>query len=69
MNVSRAKITLKITLSLGFLFYVESIEEFKLDTFCINNCETSYEMVVLCITGKVSNYLRHYANLVRFLPQ
>ena len=69
MNVSQAKITLKITLSLSFLFYVESIKEFKLDTFRINDGEMSYEMVVLCVTRKVSNYLRHYANLVPLLPQ
>ena len=54
INVSRAKITLKITLSLSFLFYVKSIKEFKLDTFRINDRRMSYEVVVLCVTGKVS---------------
>ena len=31
--------------------------------------EMFYEMVALCVSGKVSNYFRHYANLVHFLPQ
>ena len=43
---------------------VASIEEYKLDTFRITGREMFYEMVALCVTGKVSNYFRHYANLV-----
>ena len=39
MNVSRAKITLKLTLSLRFFLYVAGIKEYKLDTFCITDCE------------------------------
>ena len=49
MSVSQAKITLKLTLSLSFLFYVVGIKEFKLDTFRITDHEMFYEMVVLCI--------------------
>ena len=45
------------------------IEEHKLDAFCITHREMFYEMVALCITGKVSDYFRHYANLVHFLLQ
>ena len=69
MNVSRAKITLKLTLSLRFFLYVVGIEEYKLDTFCITDCEMFYEMIALS-AGKVSNYFRHYANfIVHFLTQ
>ena len=39
MNVSRAKITLKLTLSLRFFLHVAGIEEYKLDTVCITDCE------------------------------
>ena len=57
MNVSRAKITLKFTLSLRFFLYVGGIEEYKLDTFCITDCKMFYEMIAL-YAGKVSNYFR-----------
>ena len=39
MNVSRVKITLKLTLSLTFFLYVAGIEEYELVTFCITDCE------------------------------
>ena len=61
MNVSRSKITLKLILSLSFLFYIADIKEFKSDTFDITDHEIIYEMVALCSTGTVSNYFRHYA--------
>ena len=66
MNVSRAKITSELEFHLvikGFL-YVAGIEEYKLDTFCITDCEMFYEMIAL-YAGKVSNYFRHY--LLHFL--
>ena len=47
MNVSWVKITLKLTLSLRVFLYVAGIEEYKLDTFCIADCEMFYEMVAL----------------------
>ena len=40
-----------------------------MDTFCITGCEMFYEIVALCITKKVSNYFKRYANLVHFLIQ
>ena len=68
MFLGQQKITLKLTWSLRVFLYVVGIEEYKLDTFCIIDCEMFYEMIVL-YTGKVSNYFRHYANLVHFLMQ
>ena len=62
MNISQAKITVEVFL------YVAGIEEYKLDTFCITDCEMFYEMIAL-YAGKVSNYFRRYANLVHFLTQ
>ena len=56
MNVSRAKITLKLTLALCFLLYVAGIEECKSDTFHITDCYVFYDVVALCVIGKVSNY-------------
>ena len=50
-----------------FSFYVEGLKEFKLDTFCITDREMSYEMVALYVSGKVSNYFRHYANSAHLL--
>ena len=64
MNGFWSKITLKLTLKLSFLLCVASIEEYKLDTFCITGCEMFYEMVALCVTGKVSNYFRHYGHFL-----
>ena len=52
MNVSQSKITFELTFWLGFLLCVASVEEYKLDTFCITYCEMFYEMVVLCITER-----------------
>ena len=69
MNVSWSKITFERTLQSSFLLCVASIEEYKLDTFCITGRQMFYEMVALYVTGKVSNYFRQYANLVHFLPQ
>ena len=45
---------------------VASIEEYKLDTFHITSRKMFYEMVALCVTGKVSNYFKHFTNLVHF---
>ena len=52
MNVSRAKITSKLTLSLRFFLYVAGVQEYKLDTFCITDCEMFYEMIALYGCGK-----------------
>ena len=69
MNVSRGKMSLKLTLSLNcFLFYVAGIEEYKSDSFCITDCEMFYGMVALH-AGRVSNCFRDYANFVHFLTQ
>ena len=66
INVSRAKITLKF---IEVFLYVAGIEEYKLDTICITDCEMFYEMIAL-YAGKVSNYFRHYANFIgHFLMQ
>ena len=56
MNVSRSKITFELDHPvIEFFLYVASIEEYKLDTFRITSGhEMFYEMVVLCVTGKVS---------------
>ena len=55
MNVSRVKITLKLTLSLRFFFYAAGtcLKEFISDTFCITIRKMFYDMAVLCVTGKV----------------
>ena len=45
---SPRKITLKITLSLSFLFYVEGIKEFNSDAFRITDHKINYLMKWLC---------------------
>ena len=69
MNVSRSKITFELILQLSFLLYLASTEEYKLDTFsCTRRVSMFYELVALCVTGKVSNYYIMQI-LVHFIPQ
>ena len=63
MNVSRAKITLKLTLHRAF-FCVEEHREYKPDTFHITDI---FYMVALRVIAKVSHCLLYVSKFRAFL--